>query len=146
MRVLTHCLTGLTMLATTATAQVRLPSIPLPVQGLGVTRPLDEVESQSLDRLSDLRQLTIERLIRDNPRLIDEDPNGEPVVRHEILGLSPTEAALDLPAGRYTGDWVNVRTGSIERAETFEHPGGGKVLQTPEFQNGIALRLKRAGP
>jgi hypothetical protein len=61
-------------------------------------------------------------------------------------GSGPTEATLDLPAGRYSGDWVNVRTGSIERAETFEHPGGGKVLQTPEFQNGIALRLKRAGP
>jgi hypothetical protein len=61
-------------------------------------------------------------------------------------GSGPTEAALDLPAGRYTGDWVNVRTGSIEKSEAFEHPGGGKVLQAPEFQNGIALRLKRAGP
>ena len=61
-------------------------------------------------------------------------------------GSGPTEATLDLPAGRYSGDWVNVRTGSVEKSETFEHPGGGKVLQTPEFQNGIALRLKRAGP
>jgi hypothetical protein len=61
-------------------------------------------------------------------------------------GSGPTEATLDLPAGRYSGDWVNVRTGNIERSETFEHPGGGKVLQTPEFRNGIALRLKRAGP
>jgi len=95
MRDLAYFLLAATMTTAAATAQVRLPTIPLPIQGLSVTRPLDEVESQSLDRLSDLRHLAIDRLIRANPRLVDEDPNGEPVVRHEILGLSPTEAALD---------------------------------------------------
>jgi subtilisin family serine protease len=96
MRVLTHFLLAATMLATAATAQVRLPSIPLPTLPLqAVPQTLDQVQSQSLDRLSDLRHLAIDRLIRANPRQVDQDPNGEPVVRSEILSLSPTEAALD---------------------------------------------------
>lgn len=61
-------------------------------------------------------------------------------------GNGPTDLTLDLPAGRYSGDWVNVRTGNIEKPERFQHPGGDKILQTPEFQKGIALRLKRTEP
>jgi hypothetical protein len=61
-------------------------------------------------------------------------------------GNGGTDLTLDLPAGRYAGEWVNVRTGSVEKSENFQHPGGGKVLQTPEFQKGIAFRLKTTGP
>jgi hypothetical protein len=61
-------------------------------------------------------------------------------------GNGATDLSLDLPAGRYAGEWVNVRTGSIEKPENFQHSGGDKVLQTPEFQKGIAFRLKRTGP
>jgi subtilisin family serine protease len=57
-------------------------------------RPLDQVDSRTSVPLSELRHIEIERLIRDNRSLVDTDPNGEPVVRHEILVLSPTEAAL----------------------------------------------------
>lgn len=87
---------ALTMAATSATAQVRLPAIPvptLPVQGL--SRTLNQVQSQSLDQLSDLRHLAISRLIRANRQVVDEDPNGDPIVRNEVLGLSPADAALD---------------------------------------------------
>jgi subtilisin family serine protease len=45
--------------------------------------------------LSELRHLEIGRLMRANPRVVDADPNGEPVVRNEILGWAPTEAAVD---------------------------------------------------
>ncbi len=61
-------------------------------------------------------------------------------------GNGRTDLTLDLPAGNYAGDWVDVRTGRIEKSENFRHPGGDKVLQTPNFQNGIALRLKTAAP
>ena len=86
----------LTMAATSATAQIRLPPISLPtlpVQSLPQT--LNQVQSQSLDQLSDLRHLAISRLIRANRRVVDEDPNGDPIVRDEVLGLSPTDAALE---------------------------------------------------
>ena len=91
-----HHILAMTLLATAATAQVRLPTIPLPVAPLHtLPQTLDQVQSQSLDRLSNLRHLEISRLIRANRQIVDADPNGEPVIRYEILGLAPTEAALD---------------------------------------------------
>src|SRR5882762_3646124 len=91
-----HYILAMTMIATGATAQVRLPTISLPALPLQtLPQTLDQAGSQSLDRLSELRHLEIARLIRANPRVVDADPNGEPVVRHEILALAPTEAALD---------------------------------------------------
>jgi subtilisin family serine protease len=85
----------MTLLATGAAAQVRLPSSPLPILPLQpLPQTLDQVQSQSRDRLSDLRHLEIGRLIRANPRVVDSDPNGDPVVRNEILGLAPADAAL----------------------------------------------------
>ena len=87
---------AMTMAATGATAQVRLPTVPLPaLTQQTLPQTLDQVHSQSLDRLSALRHLEIGRLIRGNSRTVDADPNGEPVVRNEILGLGPTDAALD---------------------------------------------------
>jgi hypothetical protein len=91
-----YSILAMILVATGATAQVRLPSIPLPALPLQtLPQTLDQAESQSRDRLSELRHLEIGRLIRANPRVVDADPNGEPVVRDEILGLAPTDAALD---------------------------------------------------
>jgi hypothetical protein len=58
-------------------------------------------------------------------------------------GDGPVKVALDLSAGRYSGEWVNVKTGSIERLEDIRAVGQEVVLESPEFRNGIALRLKR---
>lgn len=91
-----QCLLAMTMMATSATAQVRLPSnaLPtLPIQTL--PQRIGQVQSQSLYRLSELHRLEINRLIRDNHRTVDRDPNGDPVIRNEVLGLSPTDSAMD---------------------------------------------------
>jgi hypothetical protein len=91
-----YAILAMTLIATGAAAQVRLPSLPLPALPLQtLPQTLDQAESQSLDRFSGLRHLEIGRLIRANPRVVDADPNDEPVVRNEILGLAPTDAALD---------------------------------------------------
>jgi hypothetical protein len=96
-----YAILAMTLIATGAAAQVRLPSLPLPAQPLQtpplqtLQQTLDQTEPQSLDRLTRLRHLEIGRLIRANPRFVDADPNGEPVVRNEILSLAPTDAALD---------------------------------------------------
>ena len=58
-------------------------------------------------------------------------------------GNGPAELTLDLPRGQYSCEWVNVKTGTIEQLEGFIHKGGKKLLTSPAFQNGIALRLKR---
>jgi subtilisin family serine protease len=84
------------LLAATATvAQVRLPTLPLPSQPLGtLARPLDDVASRTLTALTEVRQLEIDQLVRNNPRSVDRDPHGNPIVRHEVLAWSPSDAAL----------------------------------------------------
>jgi hypothetical protein len=58
-------------------------------------------------------------------------------------GEGPSAISLELPAGGYAGEWIDIATGSATPMG-FRHPGGEKVIQTPEFRNGIALRLTRA--
>jgi len=60
-------------------------------------------------------------------------------------GSGPIAVTLRLPAGVYSGDWISTQTGSVEKTETLRHHGGTTTLQTPEFRDGIALRLTRAG-
>jgi len=82
-------------LATAAQAQIRLPSLPLPSLPLqNLSQTLDHTDSGSLDRLSERRRLDIRQLVRANRRTVETDPNGEPIVRSEILALSVTDDAL----------------------------------------------------
>lgn len=50
---------------------------------------------------------------------------------------------LDLPAGKYTAEWVDTKTGHVEKRETFTHSDGEKKLVAPRFSNDIALRVVR---
>ena len=56
-------------------------------------------------------------------------------------GGGPTELTLELRAGEYSGEWIDVETGNAVRRESFRHTGGERILRTPEFRDGIALRL-----
>jgi hypothetical protein len=60
-------------------------------------------------------------------------------------GAGPAEITLELPPGDYSGEWLNVETGESARPENFRHAGGGRILRSPEFHDGIALRLRRSG-
>jgi hypothetical protein len=53
--------------------------------------------SNDLDprRLEDLRRLHILDLIRKNPKEIEADPNGAPILRGEVVAFSPSDAALE---------------------------------------------------
>ena len=86
---------ALTLVATSAVAQLRLPVAPLVSQPLNTLgRQLDDVASRTLSTLSRVRQHEVDQLIRDNRRRIDTDPRGNPIVRSEVLAWSPTQAAL----------------------------------------------------
>jgi subtilisin family serine protease len=58
-----------------------------------VSQTLDQTNSRSLDTLNDLRRREISKLIHDNRRVIETDPNGDPIVRSEILALAMSEEA-----------------------------------------------------
>ena len=57
-------------------------------------------------------------------------------------GDGPTDLILDLRAGEYAGEWIDVTTGTPTPV-SFRHAGGEKTIATPAFKNGTALRLTR---
>jgi hypothetical protein len=125
-----------------AEAQVSLPSLRLPnVTGSG--SPLSALPlngdrtlsglSSDLDldprRLADLRRLRILDLIRKNPKEIEADPNGAPIIRGEVVAFSPSDASLE--KARAAG-FVVVRERVLEGLDARL-----VVLQAP---NGLSTR------
>jgi hypothetical protein len=122
----------MTMAAAAATAQVRLPAVQVPALPLqSLPQTLGQSPFQSLEQLSDLRHLEISRLIRGNRRIIDSDPNGEPVIRNEVLALSPSDAALD-------------GAGSLGFIIDREHDIGGMNIRLVVLRAPPQLSTKRA--
>jgi hypothetical protein len=60
-----------------------------------------------------------------------------------VKGGTGAELSLELPADDYSAEWVNPRTGRVEKAETFRHEGGERTLTSPTYSEDIALRVKR---
>ena len=131
-----------------AEAQVSLPSLRLPnVTGSGSPipsgSPLSALPlngdrtlsglSSDLDldprRLTDLRRLRILDLIRKNPKEIETDPNGAPIIRGEVVAFSPSDASLE--KARAAG-FVVVRERVLEGLDARL-----VVLQAP---NGLSTR------
>ncbi|NLT78125.1 MAG: DUF4091 domain-containing protein [Planctomycetes bacterium] len=57
-------------------------------------------------------------------------------------GSGPIELTLELPEGTYRAEWINTPSGSLDKEESFAHGGGPKRLQSPDFAQDIALRVK----
>ena len=56
-------------------------------------------------------------------------------------GNGPSELSLHLPAGEYAMWWVDVVSG--EKKDSGKVKGGETVVKSPEFKNGLALRISR---
>lgn len=56
-------------------------------------------------------------------------------------GNGPTELTLELSKAHYAAEWIDPRTGAVLHTESFGHSGGAKMLASPKFTDGIALRL-----
>ncbi|MHB9027787.1 MAG: DUF6298 domain-containing protein [Candidatus Latescibacterota bacterium] len=61
-----------------------------------------------------------------------------------IKGGARADLKLNLPAGRYTIEWVDTKTGKIAGSEKLRHPGEIAALRSPEYSQDIALRIKGA--
>ncbi len=64
--------------------------------------------------------------------------------KHRRKNLEVT-LTLDLAAGKYRAEWVNTKSGAVDREEVVEHGGGDKKLVSPRFSDDIALRVVGAG-
>lgn len=58
-------------------------------------------------------------------------------------GRSPTTLEMELPRGRWRAEWINTLTGGTDKAEEFTHRGGLRSLPSPEFEDDIALRVRK---
>ena len=63
-----------------------------------------------------------------------------------IAGGSSASLQMNLPAGTYTAEWVNTKTGNVDKSENITNWGGGnKTLVSPSYTTDIALRIKLTG-
>ncbi len=62
-----------------------------------------------------------------------------------VRGGTQVELVLNLPAGSYRAEWLNTKTGAIDRTEAFDASGGDRTLVSPAYAEDIALRVRRAG-
>jgi hypothetical protein len=58
-------------------------------------------------------------------------------------GNGPTSLSLQLPAGEYSVRFIDVRTGKTSLEDRFVHAGGVKIVMSPPFHSGVALRIRR---
>ena len=59
-----------------------------------------------------------------------------------LSGGEQCDLIVNLPNGRYRAEWVNTKTGVIDKQEQFDHTGGRITLKSPDFKHDIALRIK----
>lgn len=76
------------------------------------------------------------------PQIKIEAPSGK--AGQFRFAADTVKLNVTLPAGRYTAEWINTRTGERERREAFEHGGGIRPLVAPAFADDIALAIRAA--
>ena len=106
--------------------RVPLPNIPvLPTDDIdrAVDGAVDRVENRTARELRNLRKTRLRALLRANRAAIETDPSGAPILRSEVVALSPTPEALE--QARAAGFTVG-RTRTLEGLELTI-----VVLQTP---------------
>ena len=55
------------------------------------------------------------------------------------------QLALNLPRNSYLAEWMNTKTGKIDKGERFTHGGGEKTLASPAYIEDIAVRVIAQG-
>jgi subtilisin family serine protease len=82
--------------ALSVSASAQLPDVTLPGVGpIGErARGLVEGAAQTTRELADLRRLRVRDLLRRHRAALEADPQGEPIVRNEVLAWSPAPEAL----------------------------------------------------
>ncbi len=60
-----------------------------------------------------------------------------------VNGGTRAELELDLPGNSYQAEWINTKSGQIEKTERFSHGGGIRTVTSPVYADDIALRIIR---
>jgi hypothetical protein len=60
-----------------------------------------------------------------------------------IKGGKEAKLIVELPKGNYRTEWVNTKSGKIDKTETFQHYNGNRTMLSPKYVDDIALRIQR---
>ena len=71
---------------------------------------------------------------------VGESPCPPPPVRSGSVPVT-----VDLPAGRYRAEWLDTRTGQVAKSEGLDHAGGMRTLESPAFEEDVALAVRAVG-
>ena len=58
-----------------------------------------------------------------------------------VRGGTSAQLTLDLPQGSYKAEWVNTKTGKVDKVEEIK--GGTVNLSSPEYSEDIALSIRQ---
>lgn len=61
-----------------------------------------------------------------------------------LSGGEQADLTLQLPAGTYNIEWLNTKTGRVDKQQQIEHDGGDQQLQSSPYREDIALRITRS--
>lgn len=59
-----------------------------------------------------------------------------------INGGNEAKLIVKLPRGTYRAEWVNTKTGKIDKTETFRHTNGNRTLLSSKYVDDIVLRIR----
>lgn len=135
------CRVAIVCAASQAWCQVGVPGVPVPsvpVQGLPVD--VDRTTRTAVSRLAEARKIRVDQLLRAHRDRLERDPNGEPIVRSELIAIAPSDGALAAALAKgYT----------VLRREQIEGLGLSTVVlrAPPDMSTRRALRdLERLDP
>ena len=60
-------------------------------------------------------------------------------------GGPQTTLLFNVPAGRYQAEWIDTRTGAVDKSENVSQLAGELTLDSPSYSEDVALRLMRQG-
>ncbi|MXO60253.1 S8 family serine peptidase [Altererythrobacter salegens] len=123
-----------------AAAQLAVPGVSLPqvsLPGEVVGRTLEnttETVRETAERLLDLRQARIDRLLQRERETVEADASGAPARRGELLLLDPVKATLDAVANAGFGVVGHERLGSLGlEVARVQLPKGVKLAAAQEL-------------
>lgn len=59
-----------------------------------------------------------------------------------INGGTEAKLVVALSRGVYNAEWINTKTGEVEKSESFRYAGGDRTLVSPRYTDDIALRIQ----
>lgn len=78
------------------------------------------------------------------PKLIIKDKSTHHAAAESVETYRGVVLTVDLPAGSYRAEWLDTKTGRVEKREAFRHAGGRKNLAAPTYEDDVALSIKAA--